>query len=69
MGGVLGDLDGGVHLHPGGQNAGLGRLLIGGLGQLGHLLPGGLDHVAHIITFSIKIKLTHRFRPNGAKNA
>ena len=45
MGGVLGNFNGGIHLCPGGQQAGGGSLFIGCLGQLGHLLPGGLDHI------------------------
>ncbi len=45
VGGVLGNLDGGLHLGAGGQQARRGGLLIGRLGQLGHLGPGRLDHV------------------------
>ncbi len=47
MGGILGDLDGGLYLSAGGQLARLSRLLIGGLGQLGHLSPGCLNLVCH----------------------
>ena len=47
MCGVLGDLDGGLDLRPGGQQAGRRGLLIGRLGQLGDLLPGRLDHIGH----------------------
>ena len=48
VGGVLGDLDGGLHLRAGGQQAGCRRLLIGRLGQLGDLVPGRLDHIGHL---------------------
>ncbi len=45
VGGVLGNLNSGLHLGAGGQKSLLRCLLIGLLGQLGHLLPGGLNHV------------------------
>ena len=47
MGGVLGDLHGGLHLRTGGQLARLHGLLIGRLSQLGHLGPGFLNLVCH----------------------
>ena len=45
--GVLGNLDGGLHLRPGGQDPRGGGLFIGGLGECGHLISGGLNHVCH----------------------
>ena len=45
MGGVLGNLDGGLHLGALREQSGLGRLLIGLLGQLCYLSAGRLDHI------------------------
>ena len=45
VGGVLGDLDGGLHLGALREQSGLGRLLIGLLGQLCYLSAGRLDHI------------------------
>ena len=47
VGGVLGNLNGGLHLRTGGQLARLHGLLIGRLSQLGHLGPGFLNLVCH----------------------
>ena len=48
MGYVLGNLNGGLYLDPGGQEALGGGLFIGRLGQGRHLVLGGLDHVGHL---------------------
>ena len=45
VGGVLGNLDGGLHLGALREQSGLGRLLIGLLGQLCYLSAGRLDHI------------------------
>ena len=45
VGGILGNLDGGLHLGSLREQSGLGGLLIGLLGQLCYLSPGRLDHI------------------------
>ena len=58
VGDVLGNLDGGLDLRAGGQQALRRGLLIGRLGQSGDLLPGRLDHVGHgSISFSIHLSV------------
>ena len=50
VGGVLGNLNSGLYLRPGGQGPRGGGSLIGRLGQSGHLVFGGLDHICHVIS-------------------
>ena len=58
VGDVLGNLNGGLDLRAGGQQALRRGLLIGRLGQSGDLLPGRLDHVGHgSISFSIHLSV------------
>lgn len=65
MCGVLGDLDGGLDLRPGGQQTGRRGLLIGRLGQRGDLLLGRLNQVGHVISsFSF---LVHTLRADDIR--
>ena len=58
VGDVLGNLNGGLDLRAGGQQALRRGPLIGRLGQSGDLLPGRLDHVGHgSISFSIHLSV------------